>query len=139
MLKNDAEGGYILKMADFGLACFEDSANQVDNIAGTLMYMAPEIIAKQWYNHQCDIWSIGVMLYLLLCQYDTEAEHSLRDMIKIKQIEYPPKFWEKIDSRGFNLTKIAKNLCEQILRFDPAMRITAGEIKSHPWFTVILS
>jgi serine/threonine protein kinase len=94
------EGEYILKMADFGLACFVDSANQVDNIAGTPMYMAPEIIAKQWYNHQCDIWSIGVMLYLLLCQYDKEAEQNLREMIQVKQIEYPPKFWEKIDPRG---------------------------------------
>eukprot|EP00842_Homolaphlyctis_polyrhiza_P002180 jgi/Hompol1/2963/HPOL_006251-RA len=56
---------YNIKVSDFGLACFADSMNRVENMAGTPMYMAPEIIQNLGYNHSCDIWSIGVMLYLL--------------------------------------------------------------------------
>jgi serine/threonine protein kinase len=118
-------------MADFGLACYTNATSTVDNIAGTPMYMAPEIVQKLGYNHQADIWSIGVMLYLLLCQYEKEAEYMLHEMIKSGKVEYPTKYWATIDPR-------AKNLCEMILRFDPAMRISAGEIKSHPWLTVRL-
>ncbi|KAI8915689.1 kinase-like domain-containing protein [Gorgonomyces haynaldii] len=59
---------YDIKVSDFGLACFADSVNRVEHIAGTPMYMAPEVIHNLGYNHQCDIWSIGVMLYLLYLQ-----------------------------------------------------------------------
>jgi serine/threonine kinase 33 len=120
---------YIIALADFGLACYTNTLSSVDNIAGTPMYMAPEIVQKMGYNHQADIWSIGVMLYLLLCQYKKEAEQMLHEMIKTGKIEYPSKYWDAIDPR-------AKNLCEMILRIDPAMRISAGEIKTHPWITV---
>ncbi|KAJ3360590.1 Serine/threonine-protein kinase 33 [Kappamyces sp. JEL0680] len=117
-----------IKMADFGLACYTDSIYQVDNIAGTPMYMAPEIVQKLGYNHSCDIWSIGVMFYLLLCNYNKGAEAELHDMIKNGEISYPASLWDAIDAK-------AKSLCELILRFDPAKRISAGEILSHPWIT----
>ncbi|KAJ3276777.1 Fibrocystin-L [Terramyces sp. JEL0728] len=134
LLKYDiADHDYVIKLADFGLACYSDNSNGVDNIAGTPMYMgnkrinkAPEIIKHLGYNHTCDVWSIGVMLYLLLCQYEKEAERAVHDMISSGKIEYPEKYWGEIDSR-------AKNLCELTLKFDPAMRISAGEIANHPW------
>ncbi|KAI8902650.1 kinase-like domain-containing protein [Globomyces pollinis-pini] len=129
LLKSNSEPqSYSIKMADFGLACYTDAANQVENLAGTPMYMAPEIVANLGYNHTCDIWSIGVMLYLLLCNYTKRADNLLHEMIKAGKIEYPDELWLTIDPR-------AKNLCEMILRFDPAMRISAGEIKTHPWLT----
>lgn len=89
-----------IKMADFGLACTADGIFQVDNIAGTPMYMAPEIINKLGYNHSCDIWSIGVMLYLLLCNYNKKAESTLHEMIKNGKIEYPSEYWKNIDPKG---------------------------------------
>ncbi|KAJ2999975.1 Serine/threonine-protein kinase 33 [Globomyces sp. JEL0801] len=123
LLKSNSEPqSYSIKMADFGLACYTDAANQVENLA------APEIVANLGYNHTCDIWSIGVMLYLLLCNYTKRADNLLHEMIKAGKIEYPDELWLTIDPR-------AKNLCEMILRFDPAMRISAGEIKTHPWLT----
>ncbi|KAJ3325116.1 Fibrocystin-L [Boothiomyces sp. JEL0866] len=134
LLKYDiAEHDYYIKLADFGLACYSDNANGVDNIAGTPMYMAPEIIKHLGYNHTCDVWSIGVMLYLLLCQYEKEVERAVHEMITLGKIEYPEKYWGPIDSRGICSLNAAKNLCELTLRFDPAMRISAGEIANHPW------
>ncbi|KAL2912354.1 hypothetical protein HK105_208128 [Polyrhizophydium stewartii] len=117
---------YNIKVSDFGLACFADSVNRVDNIAGTPMYMAPEIVQNLGYNHSCDIWSIGVMFYLLLNHYQKEVEMVVQEMIKSGKIEYPDRFWSKINPA-------ARNLCELILRFDPAKRISAAEILRHPW------
>ncbi|OAJ39292.1 hypothetical protein BDEG_23153 [Batrachochytrium dendrobatidis JEL423] len=132
---------YNIKVADFGLACFADSMNRVENVAGTPMYMAhilnkvstfdligkaPEIIHHLGYNHSCDIWSIGVMFYLLLSHYHKDAELLVQDMLKNGKIEYPDKLWGKINPS-------AKNLSELILRYDPAKRISAAEILRHPW------
>ncbi|KAI8926901.1 kinase-like domain-containing protein [Entophlyctis helioformis] len=117
---------YTIKVSDFGLACFADSINRVENVAGTPMYMAPEIVHNLGYNHSCDIWSIGVMFYLLLCDYQKDVELLMQDMIRNSKIEYPDKYWSKINPT-------AKNLCEMILRFDPAKRISAAEILRHPW------
>ena len=125
----------VIKMADFGLACFTDGIYQVDNIAGTPLYMAPEIVQKLGYNHSCDIWSIGIMLYLMLCKYQKNSEEMLHEMVCKGKIEYPDFLWKKIDPRGANRINVAKQLTEMILRFDPAKRISAGEILVHPWIT----
>ena len=99
------------------------------------MYMAPEVFQNVGYNHQCDIWSIGVMFYLLLCNYSRDAEQMLHDMIKSGKIDYPDRHWCHIDPGGICVNE-AKHLCELILKFDPAKRISAGEIMAHPWLRV---
>jgi serine/threonine kinase 33 len=100
----------VIKMADFGLACFTDGIYQVDNIAGTPLYMAPEIVQKLGYNHACDIWSIGVMLYLLLCKYQRNSEAMLHEMIVKGKIEYPDFLWQNIDPRGLLLSYYSKTI-----------------------------
>ncbi|KAJ3022597.1 Serine/threonine-protein kinase 33 [Thoreauomyces humboldtii] len=54
-----------IKVSDFGLATFTDACNMMENIVGTPLYMAPEIVQNLGYSAQCDLWSIGVMMYLL--------------------------------------------------------------------------
>ncbi|KAH6584050.1 hypothetical protein BASA50_003028 [Batrachochytrium salamandrivorans] len=117
---------YNIKVSDFGLACFADSMNRVENMAGTPMYMAPEIIYNLGYNHSCDIWSVGVMFYLLLSHYQKEVEALVHEMTKVGKIEYPERLWKEINPS-------AKNLCELILQLNPAKRISAAEILQHPW------
>jgi serine/threonine protein kinase len=92
-----------IKIADFGLACYADVANGISNIAGTPLFMAPEIVQKLGYNHSCDIWSIGIMLYLFLCGYEKNAEATLHEMVKSGKIEYPVELWQNIDIRGIGL------------------------------------
>jgi serine/threonine kinase 33 len=62
---NDQNDQFNIKVSDFGLATFTDACTMMENIAGTPMYMAPEIIQNLGYSGQCDIWSMGVMMYLL--------------------------------------------------------------------------
>lgn len=90
---------------------------------------APEIVQNLGYSAQCDIWSLGVMLYLLLCGYRPDAEKNLHQMIQSGQIEFPPQYFGEV-SAG------ARNLCEATLKIDPAKRITAREMLMHPWLMV---
>ena len=100
LLKTKEKENIQIKIADFGLACYEDGAYGISNIAGTPLYMAPEIVQKLGYNHSCDIWSIGIMLYLFLCGYNKKAEASLRELVSAGKIEYPDELWKNVDIRG---------------------------------------
>ncbi|TPX34324.1 hypothetical protein SmJEL517_g02984 [Synchytrium microbalum] len=120
-----------IKVSDFGLATYADACGTMDNVVGTPFYMAPEIVQNLGYTAQCDIWSIGVMTYLLLLGYTPEAEMMLHDMIANGKIEYPARLWKGV-SPG------ARNLCECMLKFDPASRITAREVLIHPWIASTL-
>ena len=53
----------VMKIADFGLACMDETSTVV---AGTPCYIAPEILSNQPYDKRCDLWSLGVILFLLL-------------------------------------------------------------------------
>jgi len=122
----DPEDMYNIKVMDFGLATCKDSGTMIENICGTPFYMAPEVVDNLGYSQQCDIWSIGIMMYLLLVGYKKECEVLLHQMISNRKIEFPDKYWK-------NISIGAKNLVENLLKFDPAQRITAKEILQHPW------
>ncbi|KAI8827428.1 kinase-like domain-containing protein [Chytriomyces cf. hyalinus JEL632] len=115
-----------IKVSDFGLATWVDKCTMMDNVVGTPLYMAPEIIQNLPYSAQCDIWSIGVMTYLLLFGYQRDMERALQKMVAAGKIEYPPEYWKGI-APG------ARALCDSMLRSDPAKRISAREILMHPW------
>ena len=55
-----------IKISDFGFACFFNPDEGLDLVLGSPIYMAPEIILKEKYNDKVDIWSIGVITYMLL-------------------------------------------------------------------------
>ncbi|KAJ3226455.1 Serine/threonine-protein kinase 33 [Chytriomyces hyalinus] len=115
-----------VKVSDFGLATWVDKCTMMDNVVGTPLYMAPEIIQNLPYSAQCDIWSIGVMTYLLLFGYQRDMERALQKMVAAGKIEYPQEYWKGI-APG------ARALCDSMLRSDPAKRISAREILMHPW------
>ncbi|KAI9361655.1 kinase-like domain-containing protein [Zopfochytrium polystomum] len=115
-----------VKVSDFGLATWVDKCSMMEHMVGTPLYMAPEIIHDLPYSAQCDIWSIGIVMYLILSGCKREVERSLIGMVSSGKIEYPNEIWRDV-SPG------AKSLCDSMLRFDPAKRISAREILLHPW------
>ncbi len=117
-----------IKVSDFGLATSTNACAMMDNIVGTPLYMAPEIVKNSGYSAQCDVWSIGILMYLLLCGYTKEVETDLIKMIQRSDITYPEKYWSDIPES-------AKHLVDMMLRIDPAKRISANEILRHPWIT----
>jgi len=118
----------VIKISDFGLARFIQ--NELATTAcGTPGYVAPEILLGKGYGKEVDYWSIGVILYIMLCGFPPffdENNQALFEMIKKCEYEFPSPFWDDI-------SEMAKDLIRKLLVADPKARLTADEIISHPW------
>ena len=95
---------------------------------GSPYYVSPEVL-KGKYSSKCDIWSIGVVLYVLLCGYPpfySEVETDIFDMIEKSELEFDGPEWNAISSNAKDL--ISKMICKE------AERITLDEALKHQWF-----
>ena len=66
LLESKDRNNLEIKISDFGFSCFFNPDEGLDLVLGSPIYMAPEIILKEKYNDKVDIWSIGVISYMLL-------------------------------------------------------------------------
>ncbi|XP_030056893.1 serine/threonine-protein kinase 33 isoform X2 [Microcaecilia unicolor] len=123
-----------IKVTDFGLAVKKGgvgSESMLQATCGTPIYMAPEVINAHDYSQQCDIWSIGVIMYLLLCgdpPFMANSEEKLFELIKKGQLDFTNLVWK-------NVSDSAKFTLQQLLKVDPAHRITANELLDNHWIT----
>ncbi|KAF2291826.1 hypothetical protein GH714_035754 [Hevea brasiliensis] len=98
------------------------------DIVGSAYYIAPEVL-KRKYGPEADIWSIGVMLYILLCgvpPFWAESEHGIFNAILRGHIDFTSDPWPSISPQ-------AKDLVRKMLNSDPKQRLTAIQVLSHPW------
>ncbi|RXM27165.1 Suppression of tumorigenicity 5 protein [Acipenser ruthenus] len=123
-----------IKVTDFGLAVQKGgvgSENMLQATCGTPIYMAPEVINAHDYSQQCDIWSIGVIMYMLLCgepPFMASSEERLFELIRKGELHFTDPVWHTISNA-------AKNVLNCLLKVDPAHRITANELLDNPWIT----
>lgn len=121
----------IIKIIDFGLSkrfCFSDSQS-LHSVVGTPYYVAPEVLTQE-YDMRCDIWSLGVILYILLCGYPPFNGKNSRDVIsKIKRgkVEFDYEDWKHISVEAMSLIKC-------MLTVDVAERISIDKALNHKWF-----
>uniref|UniRef100_A0A8B9JBX2 Serine/threonine kinase 33 n=1 Tax=Astyanax mexicanus TaxID=7994 RepID=A0A8B9JBX2_ASTMX len=119
-------------VTDFGLSVQKGgvgSENMLQATCGTPTYMAPEVINGHQYSQQCDVWSIGVIMYTLLCgepPFISSSEERLFEMIKKGELSFAGPVWETISDA-------AKKVLCCLLKVDPAHRITASELLDNPW------
>ena len=128
MLDNIEGTNPIIKLIDWGGARYF-SKKKMSTIKGTPYYIAPEVI-KEVYDEKCDIWSIGVIFYVLLCGYppfngDTDVE--IMQNVQRGKFCFPEEEWGIISNE-------AKDLISKMLTYDPAKRISAKKVLLHPWF-----
>lgn len=125
-----------VKMVDFNLSSFFTKDVLLTKYCGSVFYCAPEILRRTPYNgEKVDIWSLGVLLYVLLffkfpfdiSRKDEEPER--KDIVKKKILKGKFCFPEK-----GSISAEAKNLINWILVEDPSQRPTASMIKQHPYF-----
>ncbi|KAL3867464.1 hypothetical protein ACJMK2_044666 [Sinanodonta woodiana] len=125
-LSNDAN----LKIADFGLSkIITEETMKMTTVCGTPGYCAPEILMGQGYGPSVDIWSLGVIAYILLCGYEPFYEDNENLMYKriIKaDYSFDSPYWD-------NITENAKDLIRKLLTKDPKKRPTATQALKHPW------
>ncbi|OEU16993.1 Pkinase-domain-containing protein [Fragilariopsis cylindrus CCMP1102] len=122
--------GAPIKIIDFGLSRHNDANHAMKTKVGTPYYVAPEVLRRD-YTEGCDIWSIGVISYILLCGYppfygDNDAE--IFNSVRSGQFDYPSPEWDEISNS-------AKQFVSLLLQIDPEMRPTALEGMDHPWIT----
>lgn len=118
-----------LKLIDFGLSKRQEGNQKLKTIAGTPYYMAPEVLESR-YDSKCDIWSLGVLLYVFMSGYLPFQGENRNDVFyKITNGKYHfnhPEF--KVVSEE------AIDLIKKCLTTDPKKRINAGEALNHKWF-----
>uniref|UniRef100_A0A8C8SNV8 Serine/threonine-protein kinase PLK n=1 Tax=Pelusios castaneus TaxID=367368 RepID=A0A8C8SNV8_9SAUR len=117
-----------LKVGDFGLATRHEPVEQKKKtICGTPNYLAPEVLHRQGHGPESDVWSLGCVVYTLLCGNPPFETSDLKETYRcIKQVEYTlPTF----------LSTPAKQLITGILKRNPADRLTLEEILDHEFFT----
>ncbi|XP_051507936.1 serine/threonine-protein kinase 33-like [Myxocyprinus asiaticus] len=121
-----------IKVTDFGLSVQKGGVgieNMLQATCGTPIYMAPEVINGHQYSQQCDVWSIGVIMYMLLCgepPFKSSSEERLSEMIKKGELIFSGPVW-------CTVSDAAKNVLQSLLKVDPAHRITASELLDNPW------
>ena len=97
---------------------------------GTLGYMAPEVLLEKPYNKSADIWSIGIITYLLLCGcLPFDDEHSDKEIIRqtlYDPVPYPNSIWKKISNE-------ANLFVDKLLQKDPSKRMSLQEVLEHKW------
>ncbi|KAL4611436.1 hypothetical protein ACB098_08G101300 [Castanea mollissima] len=117
-----------LKATDFGLSVFYKQGEVFKDIVGSAYYIAPEVL-KRRYGPEVDIWSVGVMLYILLCgvpPFWAEAEQGIFNAILRGHIDFTSDPWPSI-------SPAAKDLVRKMLNSDPKQRLTAFQVLNHPW------
>lgn len=119
-----------IKIADFGLARIMKQNEMMKTACGTPGYVAPEVLQNKGYSDGAvDMWSAGVILYILLCGFPPFYEEELPalfEQILKARYDFPSPWWDPI-------SQDAKTLVRKMLTVDPKKRITASEAKTNTW------
>lgn len=122
----------VLKCADFGLSSFFTPGQVFTEIVGSPTSMAPEVLDGH-YGPEADMWSVGVILYVLLSgawPFYAETQHSAEEAKRILQRSGPPSFEDEI---WLHISDGAKDLVLKLLDPNPQQRLRASEALRHPW------
>ncbi|TRY50796.1 Serine/threonine-protein kinase [Cryptosporidium tyzzeri] len=123
-----------LKLIDFGLAARFKPGKMMRTKVGTPYYVSPQVL-EGLYGPECDEWSAGVMMYVLLCGYPPfSAPTDSEVMLKIREgtFTFPEKDW-------LNVSPQAESLIRRLLTKSPKQRITSLQALEHEWFEKQLS
>jgi len=117
-----------IKLIDFGTCNYYDGKNKLTLKVGTPYYIAPEVLRRS-YTEKCDLWSCGIIMYILLCGYPPFSGDSTEEIIEAVmsgKFSMEGHEWKKISSD-------AKDLINKLLEFKPDKRISAQEAINHKW------
>ena len=127
--KREKNGCLQVKLIDFGTAKIFEKGHQENRYVGSSYYMAPEVL-KRKYDEKCDLWSIGVIFYILLTgrpPFDGNDDDEI-----LKNVE--KGVYDKTTYPYPSLSSLAKDLINKLLQYDPKKRISAEESLEHQWF-----
>jgi len=125
----DAKGSNHLKLIDFGFSKVWTPNTKMQASCGTLSYVAPEVIAQR-YGPKCDLWSLGVIAFILLAGYMPFHGSEEEQTKKITEGKYKIKEdkWKNVSEQGLNFVK-------SLLQVDPEKRPSAEQALQDNWIT----
>lgn len=138
LLLSEKTGHAQIKISDFGLSKIFNEVEVMKTACGTPGYVAPEVLRRQGYSKEVDLWSLGVITYILLCGYppffdQKNAELFKKIMAGRYQFDHP--WWDHISERGRFWLMKAKDFVRRLLVVDIKKRFTAAEALQHPFIT----
>mmetsp|Transcript_40288 Transcript_40288/g.114060 ORF Transcript_40288/g.114060 Transcript_40288/m.114060 type:complete len:326 (+) Transcript_40288:568-1545(+) len=122
--------GSSVKIIDFGLAAYLPDGPLVDS-CGTPFYTAPEVLKNTPYGTECDLWSLGVILFAMLSghmPFFSESMPELFEMIMVGEYTFSQPAWEGVSPD-------AKDLVKRLLSLQASERICAQDALLHPWIS----
>lgn len=125
---NNGKGGATIKLIDFGMSRIDPLDQPMTTSIGTAYYVSPEVLNKS-YGKKCDLWSVGVVVYMIICGYYPFYGDSTNEIVKhvaSGKLDYPTAEWGGVAAS-------AKEFVSALLTVDPKERPSALEAIEHPW------
>lgn len=117
-----------IKVTDFGLAKISGREDiHKNSIVGSPGYIAPEVLERKEYSEACDVWSMGVILYILFCggpPFHGKNDREIFRAIKKGAYRFP---------RDAKVSSLGRDLVDKMLVVDPKYRISVTGVLNHPW------
>mmetsp|Transcript_22100 Transcript_22100/g.37902 ORF Transcript_22100/g.37902 Transcript_22100/m.37902 type:complete len:398 (-) Transcript_22100:164-1357(-) len=118
-----------IKIIDFGLARrYSEGDSLMTSMVGTPYYIAPEILRRK-YNKSCDLWSVGVIAYILLCGYppfNGANNRAVYEAVLRGRYIFPTEEWSHV-------SREARDFVRNLLQIDARKRMTVDQALNHPW------
>jgi len=135
LLYTNKDNNSVLKLTDFGFAKETLARDTLQTPCYTPYYVAPEVLGPERYDKSCDIWSLGVIMYILLCGFPPfYSNHGLpispgmKKRIRSGQYEFPNPEWKNVSNQ-------AKDLIKGCLKTNPEERLTIDQVIKKKWIT----
>jgi serine/threonine protein kinase len=135
LLYTSSASNAILKLTDFGFAKETHIKDTLQTPCFTPYYVAPEVLGPEKYDKSCDIWSLGVIMYILLCGFPPfYSNHGLaispgmKKRIRSGQYDFPNPEWK-------NVSQAAKELIKGMMSVDPARRLSIDQVMKNLWIS----
>ncbi|KAK6588446.1 calcium-dependent kinase [Cryptosporidium xiaoi] len=134
LLFSDSSPNSLLKVIDWGFAAKCPKTHKFTSVVGTPYYVAPEVLNGS-YSKSCDLWSAGVILFILLCGYPPfhgKDNVEILRKVRIGKFSFEHNSWRYISDS-------AKDLIRRLLTIDPNKRINAHDALNHPWIRSLIT
>lgn len=118
-----------IKLIDFGLSRKYDINEKMHTVLGTPYYVSPEVL-KGEYDQKCDVWSIGVLAYIMLSgepPFKGDSNNEIFEKIMTQELKFNKEKWKKVSDE-------AKDFIKQCMVKRPEQRFKAAKAIEHPWF-----
>jgi serine/threonine protein kinase len=131
ILFETTDGDSPVKIIDFGLSrrhCGIVERPVSSDVVGSPYYIAPEVLARR-YGKSCDLWSVGVIVYILLAGYSPfngSSNDEVHDAVRLGRYRFDPNDWSGVSVE-------AMDFIHRLLQLDPRKHMTAQQSLHHPW------